>query len=46
MFTVGQQLAFAFKDKKLLLLVIKDIEGKILNHNKKCNVFCLFLYLF
>ncbi|CAH1990020.1 unnamed protein product [Acanthoscelides obtectus] len=26
MFTVGQQLAFAFKDKKLLLLVIKDIE--------------------
>ncbi|XP_018579945.1 vesicle-fusing ATPase 1-like isoform X2 [Anoplophora glabripennis] len=26
-FTVGQQLAFAFKDKKLLLLVIKDIEA-------------------
>ncbi|XP_028131583.1 vesicle-fusing ATPase 1-like [Diabrotica virgifera virgifera] len=26
MFTVGQQLAFAFKDKKLLLLMIKDIE--------------------
>lgn len=44
MFTVGQQLAFAFKDKKLLLLVIKDIEGKILNHIK--SVFCLFLYLF
>ncbi|XP_074031518.1 vesicle-fusing ATPase 1 [Leptinotarsa decemlineata] len=26
MFTVGQQLAFAFKDKKVLLLLIKDIE--------------------
>ncbi|KAJ8932437.1 hypothetical protein NQ314_014651 [Rhamnusium bicolor] len=26
-FTVGQQLAFAFKDKKLLLLVVKDIEA-------------------
>ncbi|KAG5884302.1 Vesicle-fusing ATPase 1 [Gonioctena quinquepunctata] len=25
-FTVGQQLAFAFKEKKLLILVIKDIE--------------------
>ncbi|KAJ8984991.1 hypothetical protein NQ317_016902 [Molorchus minor] len=25
-FTVGQQLAFAFKDKKMLLLVVKDIE--------------------
>lgn len=27
-FTVDQQLAFAFKDKRLLLLVVKDIEGK------------------
>lgn len=27
MFTVGQQLAFAFKDKKLLLLFVKDVEG-------------------
>ncbi|KAJ8918795.1 hypothetical protein NQ315_011079 [Exocentrus adspersus] len=26
-FTVDQQLAFAFKDKKLLLLVVKDIEA-------------------
>ncbi|XP_060528083.1 vesicle-fusing ATPase 1-like [Cylas formicarius] len=26
-FTVGQQLAFAFKDKKLLLLVVKDLEA-------------------
>ncbi|KAJ8938887.1 hypothetical protein NQ318_016091 [Aromia moschata] len=26
-FTVGQQLAFAFKDKRLLLLVVKDIEA-------------------
>lgn len=26
-FTVGQQLAFAFQDKKLLGLVVKDLEG-------------------
>lgn len=26
-FTVGQQLAFQFKDKRLLILVVKDIEG-------------------
>lgn len=28
MFTVGQQLAFQFKDKKMLILLVKDIEGK------------------
>ncbi|XP_066145979.1 vesicle-fusing ATPase 1-like [Euwallacea fornicatus] len=27
MFTVGQQLAFAFKDKKLLLVVVKEMHG-------------------
>jgi hypothetical protein len=27
MFTVDQQLAFAFKDKKLLILVVKEVEG-------------------
>lgn len=27
MFTVGQQLAFQFLDKKMLLLVVRDIEG-------------------
>jgi hypothetical protein len=27
-FTVGQQLAFSFLDKKLLGLVIKSLEGK------------------
>lgn len=26
-FTVGQQLAFAFKDKRLLSLTVKDLEG-------------------
>lgn len=26
-FTVGQQLAFSFKDKKLLLLVVRDLEA-------------------
>lgn len=26
-FSVGQQLAFAFKDKKMLLLIVKDLEG-------------------
>lgn len=31
MFTVNQQLAFAFKDKKLLSLLVKDIEGKFYN---------------
>lgn len=28
-FTVGQQLAFQFKDKKMLLLLVKDIEGNL-----------------
>lgn len=27
-FTVGQQLVFSFKDKKLLLLFVRDLEGK------------------
>jgi vesicle-fusing ATPase len=27
-FTVGQQLAFSFLDKKLLGLVVKSLEGK------------------
>lgn len=27
MFTVGQQLAFAFKDKKVLLLIVKSLEA-------------------
>jgi vesicle-fusing ATPase len=27
-FTVGQQLAFSFVDKKLLGLVVKSLEGK------------------
>lgn len=27
-FTVGQQLAFTFRDKKLLGLIVKDLEGK------------------
>jgi hypothetical protein len=27
-FTVGQQLAFSFLDKKLLALVVKSLEGK------------------
>jgi vesicle-fusing ATPase len=27
-FTVGQQLAFSFFDKKLLGLVVKSLEGK------------------
>lgn len=31
MFTVGQQLAFPFKDKKLLLAIVKDLEGNCLN---------------
>ena len=31
MFTVEQQLAFAFKDKKLLILSVKDVEGKCNN---------------
>lgn len=26
-FTVGQQLAFSFKDKKLLLVVVKELQG-------------------
>lgn len=26
-FTIGQQLAFQFKDKKMLLLIVTDIEG-------------------
>lgn len=28
MFTVGQQLAFQFKDKRMLILVVKDIDGE------------------
>lgn len=32
-FTVGQQLAFQFKDKKMLLLIVKDIEGMYLINN-------------
>ncbi|RZC38213.1 vesicle-fusing ATPase 1-like, partial [Asbolus verrucosus] len=35
MFTVGQQLAFAFKDKKLLLLIVKDIEVVNINTLKQ-----------
>lgn len=27
-FTVGQQLAFVFKDKKILSLVVKELQGK------------------
>jgi hypothetical protein len=27
-FTVGQQLAFSFLDKKLLRLIVKSLEGK------------------
>lgn len=34
-FTVGQQLAFPFKDKKLLVLVVKDIEGSV-RHDLLC----------
>lgn len=31
MFTVGQQLAFQFKDKKILILVVRDIEAININ---------------
>jgi vesicle-fusing ATPase len=31
-FTVGQQLAFSFIDKKLLGLVVKSLEGKSWSH--------------
>ncbi|KAF5295350.1 hypothetical protein FQR65_LT01540 [Abscondita terminalis] len=34
-FTVGQQFAFAFKDKRLLLLVVKDLEAVDLNALKQ-----------
>lgn len=27
-FTVGQQLAFAFQDKKVLSLIVKNLEGE------------------
>lgn len=27
-FTVGQQLAFSFQDKKVLALMVKNLEGK------------------
>lgn len=29
-FTVGQQLAFSFQDKKVLSLIIKNLEGNII----------------
>lgn len=35
MFTIGQQLAFQFKDKKMLLLMVKDIEGRCLQISNK-----------
>ncbi|KAF2882969.1 hypothetical protein ILUMI_23197 [Ignelater luminosus] len=34
-FTVGQQLAFAFKDKRLLTLIVKDLEAVDLNALKQ-----------
>lgn len=42
-FTVGQQLAFSFKDKKLLLLLVKDLEGSfqcnsIINFINSCRI--------
>lgn len=38
-FTVGQLLAFDFNGKKLLALVVKDIEGKTF---KLSVIFCAF----
>ena len=35
-FTVGQQLAFSFQDKKVLSLIVKNLEGNVL-------IFILFL---
>lgn len=31
-FTVGQQLAFAFQDKKVLSLIVKNLEGEFYTH--------------
>lgn len=40
-FTIGQQLAFQFKDKKMLLLMVKDIEGKF---SQETLMTILFIY--